>query len=231
MSKFKVGDRVRVGKEEDDLMYRPEKSSGKQGRIVTVYPQGQYDVLLDVPLSGYENLEWGYDGGELELINDYAINPSMAEKYPKYYKDVSGVGTIDVYAVHDLFGIDDASGAIQHASKKLLLSGVRTGGKSKVDDVREARDTLNRWLEMNGQLKSDDVLSARAQYADEIPPHTINAADQGWIEWNGGECPVCDGCIVETRDRDGTPSEARAGEWDWSHGNLPDDIVRYRIVK
>lgn len=77
-----------------------------------------------------------------------AINPSMAEKYPKYYKDVSSLTVIDVYGVHKLFGIDDPSGAIQHASKKLLLSGVRTGGKSKVDDVREARDTLTRWLEL-----------------------------------------------------------------------------------
>lgn len=74
---------------------------------------------------------------------------SMSAKYPKYYKDVTNLREIDVYAVHQLFGIDDPSGAIQHASKKLLLSGVRTGGKSKFDDIREARDTLNRWLELN----------------------------------------------------------------------------------
>lgn len=70
-------------------------------------------------------------------------------KYPKYFKDVTNLREIDVYLVHQLFGIDDPSGAIQHASKKLLLSGVRTGGKSKYEDIREARDTLNRWLEIN----------------------------------------------------------------------------------
>ena len=53
---------------------------------------------------------------------------------------------------HQLFQIDDCSGAIQHASKKLLLSGVRTGGKSKYDDIREARDTLNRWLQIHSPL-------------------------------------------------------------------------------
>ena len=74
---------------------------------------------------------------------------SMSAKYPKYYKDVSNLKEVDVYQVHKLFNIEDPSGAIQHASKKLLLSGVRTGGKSKYDDVREARDTLNRWLEIN----------------------------------------------------------------------------------
>ena len=78
-----------------------------------------------------------------------AQNPSMSELYPKYYKDFTGVDEADVYLVHDRFKIEDHSGCLHHASKKLLLSGVRTGGKSKFDDVREARDTLNRWLEIN----------------------------------------------------------------------------------
>ena len=74
---------------------------------------------------------------------------SLAEKYPKYYKKVGSLTEIDVYAVHHLFNIQDPSGCIQHASKKLLLSGVRTGGKSAYDDIKEARDTLTRWLELN----------------------------------------------------------------------------------
>ena len=78
--------------------------------------------------------------------------PSMSELYPKYYKDFSDVDEADVYLVHDRFKIEDHSGCIHHASKKLLLSGVRTGGKSKYKDVKEARDTLNRWLAIN----SDD---------------------------------------------------------------------------
>ena len=73
----------------------------------------------------------------------------MSARYPKYYKFIGGMQELDVYAVHKIFNIEDPSGAIQHASKKLLLSGVRTGGKSKFDDIREARDTLNRWLELN----------------------------------------------------------------------------------
>lgn len=75
----------------------------------------------------------------------------MSQKYPKYYKDFTGDNEVDVYMVHHRFGIEDCSGAIHHASKKLLLSGVRTGGKSKYQDIREARDTLNRWLEINAE--------------------------------------------------------------------------------
>lgn len=74
---------------------------------------------------------------------------SMAKKYPKYYKDFTGDDEVDVYLVHHRFEVEDFSGALHHASKKLLLSGVRTGGKSKYQDIKEARDTLNRWLEIN----------------------------------------------------------------------------------
>ena len=66
--------------------------------------------------------------------------------YEKYFKDVSGYDVIDVYRAHRIFGLTDE--ALCHASKKLLLSGVRTGGKTLEQDVREARDSLNRWLEM-----------------------------------------------------------------------------------
>lgn len=77
---------------------------------------------------------------------------SMSEKYPAYYKSVEHLSEIDVYAVHQLFQINDPSGAIQHASKKLLLSGSRTGGKSGRKDIEEARDTLTRWLQLNELL-------------------------------------------------------------------------------
>ena len=73
----------------------------------------------------------------------------MSAKYPNYYKPVGELTEVDVYAVHKLFDVQDPSGAIHHASKKLLLSGVRTGGKSAYKDIKEARDTLSRWLQLN----------------------------------------------------------------------------------
>lgn len=73
---------------------------------------------------------------------------SMAEKYPKYYKRIpEGVQELDIYAVCQLFDVTDA--ALSHALKKIMLPGTRTGGKSRYDDIKEARDTLNRWLELN----------------------------------------------------------------------------------
>lgn len=73
---------------------------------------------------------------------------SLSEKYPQYYKNVAHLTEVDVYQVHDLFGITDHSGALHHASKKLLLAGVRTGGKPVIEDIREARDSLTRYLDI-----------------------------------------------------------------------------------
>jgi len=80
--------------------------------------------------------------------------PTLADLYPAYHKDVRHLDTIDVYRIHALYRVDDPSGCLQHASKKILLSGVRTGNKPKEKDIREARDTLTRWLEMQEEDKA-----------------------------------------------------------------------------
>src|SRR5690554_4178349 len=101
--------------------------------------------------------------------------------YEKYFKDVSGFDVVDVYRVHRLFGVNDE--VLCHASKKLLLSGVRTGGKTLEQDVKEARDSLNRWLEM----LAEDL--GNAQEKDGWTPQAIEAAafkgacDSAEVEW------------------------------------------------
>ena len=73
-------------------------------------------------------------------------------KYPHYFKDVEHLETVDVYRVLSLFQVNDA--CIQHAIKKLLCAGDR-GDKSMIKDITEARDSLNRHLEM---LDEDGLL-------------------------------------------------------------------------
>lgn len=75
---------------------------------------------------------------------------NMAELYPKYYKDVRHLNELDVYAVHHVFNVIDPSGCLHHASKKILLCGQHTGGKEQLTEIKEARDTLTRWLQLNG---------------------------------------------------------------------------------
>lgn len=69
------------------------------------------------------------------------------KEHSHYHKDVRHLDTVDVYAVCELFGVNDPSGARQHAIKKLLCAGSR-GVKSERQDLKEAADTINRRIEM-----------------------------------------------------------------------------------
>ena len=83
--------------------------------------------------------ELGRDSDELKL----------AAQYPHYYKDVRHLSVIDVYQVCDLWEISDSSGALQHAIKKLLVSGGRSGGKNRDTDIDEAVKTIQRHQRLN----------------------------------------------------------------------------------
>lgn len=72
--------------------------------------------------------------------------PALADKYPHYYRRIpAGVTHLDVHRVVDLFQVKRS--AVGHAIKKLLCSGLR-GSKSEAQDLREARELIDRQLEM-----------------------------------------------------------------------------------
>ena len=70
------------------------------------------------------------------------------QNYNHYFKDVSHLGVIDVYRVLDLFKVTDP--CAQHSIKKLLCAGER-GSKEFKQDIIEARDSINRLLQMLGE--------------------------------------------------------------------------------
>ena len=85
----------------------------------------------------------------------------LSELYPKYFRQLpSGVdpAEIDTYAVNKMFPVDDPTGCIIHARKKLLIPGVRSGGKSMLQDITEARDTLNRFIALMAAEQEPDNL-------------------------------------------------------------------------
>lgn len=79
--------------------------------------------------------------------NTKILAEKVGSKHGHYFKDVSDLDEIDVYRVCDLFEVNDASGAIQHALKKLLCSGQR-GVKVYRKDLEEARDSIQRKLDV-----------------------------------------------------------------------------------
>lgn len=84
---------------------------------------------------------------ELESVPNQPIPDKQAKrKHNHYFKDVSNLNEIDVYAVLTLFEVHDP--CIAHAAKKLLCTGNR-GHKDFETDVQDAIDSLVRWKELN----------------------------------------------------------------------------------
>lgn len=102
----------------------------------------------------------------------------------------------------------------------------RTVGRSSTDPFFTTR------------LMDFDAATARVQAAlaetAATPTIAPAPADDGWIAWEGGDCPVAGGTRVEVvfRSRLGS-AEGFARNWDWSRGPAPVsyDIVAYRIAK
>ena len=56
--------------------------------------------------------------------------------------------------------------------------------------------------------------------------------DDGWITWNGGECPVPEGTLVDVRYRFGHEKRPyKAENYRWMHYGAVHDIVAYRVVE
>lgn len=79
---------------------------------------------------------------KIDVVGKFENNE---QAYPHYFKDVSRYTHIDVYRVLSLWGV--TCPATQHAVKKLLAAGQR-GAKDGRKDLTEARDSINRALQM-----------------------------------------------------------------------------------
>lgn len=95
---------------------------------------------------------------------------AMSQKHPHYHKDVASFKTIDVYRVLGLFGVTDP--CIQHAIKKLLVAGGRGAGKDIFRDVREAMDSLERYME----IQMEDEVAEFEKKQAELP--TVNLSTE-----------------------------------------------------
>ena len=104
-----------------------------------------------------EEYNRGYEDGKSRGITlgynkrdyEYSKPEDIERKHSHYFKDVRHLDYLDVYQVCKLFEVDDPSHCTQHSIKKLLMSGKR-GAKDKMKDIIEARDTLNRYLQIEG---------------------------------------------------------------------------------
>lgn len=110
-----------------------------------------YDMVAD--LAAYRSkLAEMVQGEALEEVMTTAVGvvdvaADQAQRFPKYWKPIPyNWRFIDTYRVGVLFPTNDPSTRLDHARKKLLVPGVRTGGKTLRHDVSEAHATLHGWL-------------------------------------------------------------------------------------
>lgn len=89
----------------------------------------------------------------LDLIEAQEVISKPERKHSHYFKDTSAFDEIDTYLLCRVWQVKDDSGALHHALKKILDAGKR-GSKGKIKDVTEARDTLNRYLEIEAMFDS-----------------------------------------------------------------------------
>ena len=70
------------------------------------------------------------------------------DAYPAYWRPLpANWNAVDTYRIDSLYPLNDSR--LTHARKKLLVPGVRTGGKSFRKDVKEAYETIGQWLKDN----------------------------------------------------------------------------------
>lgn len=68
---------------------------------------------------------------------------------------------------------------------------------------------------------------------ENIDESALAAKNEGWINWNGGGCPVDNDALVDVKFSDSVVSDIayRAGNYRWTHKNNRDDIIAYRLHK
>ena len=79
-------------------------------------------------------------------LNDQYAEIEQVRKHRHYFKDVSNIAEIDVYAVLNLFEVTDP--CLQHIVKKALCAGKR-GHKDMMEDLQNIIDTAIRAVELN----------------------------------------------------------------------------------
>ena len=88
-------------------------------------------------------------------------------------------------------------------------------------------------LVIQPELKKARAAIAKAEATLAAP----QPADDGWIPWEGGDCPVeTKGHDLFLRFRDGSErsdyvTRARGYDWKWERRGHPADIIAYRVVK
>ena len=110
--------------------------------------------------------------------------------------------------------------------------------KELLDALRDAEEALSH-VENNLHVCVNPPTLGRMREAIAKAEAALAAPqpDDGWIPWEGGDCPVAHSTIVDVRLRNQGEGRAVASNWRWYHETRGNpilegaDIIAYRVVK
>jgi len=143
------------------------------------------------------------------------------------------------------FSMANGLDACTHTAIKYLVR--KKGDKAqRAEDLRKAIHCIQLLAQHEGIELGDTVQPASAPYigpdrrkaAEPATTKQSSVADaDGWIKWEGGECPVAHGTLVDVRHRSGFEAmRCRAGmlyatRLHWLNEGSDADIIAYRLSK
>ena len=139
------------------------------------------------------------------------------------------------------FSMANGLDACTHTAIKYLVR--KKGDKAKrAEDLRKAIHCIQLLAQHEGIELGAAVQPAAVPYigpdrrkaAEPATTKQSSVADaDGWIKWEGGECPVAPDALVQyvIRDGDESTEPVRAMALDWGHRGCVSDIIAYRLSK
>lgn len=98
--------------------------------------------------------------------------------------------------------------------------------KGRVADLLEQ----NRTLQIVNDSSYDEIESLRNPEQAGCRKEDTQLADEGWVEWSGGKCPVSGDAEVQVRLLNGAEWQGVAIGYEWAKTNTWYDIRAYRVV-
>jgi hypothetical protein len=133
-------------------------------------------------------------------------------------------------ALETITASDDALGKIKGSG---ACGGEHAGGVTYSDEITmwQAK-VIGAFADPKFLKDHIEKLNPGTRLDVEGPSRQTTRETEGWIEWNGGDCPVPKGAPVDIVFRDNSSMELLfAQSVRWAHGGSAKDVVKYRVVK
>lgn len=163
-----------------------------------------------------------YTGGSVSYYSVEVANPTTEGRAP-YIAECNDL--------IEALGMNYAEG---NAFKAIWRRCAARMGKSK-DGYKDGLYDAEKVVFFGKRLVEQEMLSSMQKIDDHTKEEPKPApSNDGWIEWNSGDCPVPKGTLIDVRHRDGEEFLGVAvlmdipcqdWEYDWSCG----DIIAYRL--